>query len=101
MEIGIPLTPRSPRPKILDPERFSPCIRSRSRRDKATGASVTIGHDSDPGLFGVRPVLEDLSDVTLVLDADVLGNGISLITTGPQKLCDPPNPQDACRCARS
>lgn len=42
------------------------------------GVSFTISHDGDPGLLGVRPVLEDLSDTTLVLNADVLSNGISL-----------------------
>ena len=38
--------------------------------------SITIGYDSNPGLFGVRPVLEDLSDIALVLDADILSNGV-------------------------
>ena len=41
--------------------------------------SFTIGHDSDPGLLDVRPVLEDLSDTALVLDGNILaGNGISV-----------------------
>lgn len=39
--------------------------------------NITIGYDSDPGLLGVRPVLKDLSDVTLILDADILNNRVS------------------------
>jgi len=38
---------------------------------------VTIGHNSNPGLVHVRPVLEDLSDTALVIDADILANEIS------------------------
>ena len=39
---------------------------------------VTIGYDSDPCLLDVRPVLEDLSDASLVLDADILTKKVSL-----------------------
>ena len=43
--------------------------------------SLTIGHNSDPGLLDVRPVLEDLSDTALVLDADKLAsNEISTVS---------------------
>jgi len=40
--------------------------------------SVTIGYDSDPGLLYVRPVPEDLSDTTLVIDADILSNEMNV-----------------------
>jgi len=41
--------------------------------------NLTIGYDRYPGLFDVRPVLEDLSDIALVLDADKLAsNEISM-----------------------
>jgi hypothetical protein len=39
---------------------------------------VTVGYNSDPGILNVRPVLENISNATLVLNADVLGNGISM-----------------------
>ena len=42
------------------------------------GVSITIGHDGDPGLLGVGPVLEGLSDTTLVLNANILSDGVSL-----------------------
>lgn len=37
-------------------------------------ADVTIRYNSNSGLLGVRPVLEDLSDFPLVLNADILRN---------------------------
>jgi len=40
--------------------------------------SVTIGYDSNPGFLDVRPVPEDLSDTTLILDADILNNEINV-----------------------
>jgi len=80
MEMGIPLTPRSPRPKILEPERFNPWVRNLSRSDEALGVSFTIGYDSDPGLLDVWPVLEDLSDTALVLNTDILSNKISVMS---------------------
>lgn len=76
MEIGIPLTPRSPRPKILEPDRCSPCIRI-DRNEDGVSASVTIRYNSNSGLFCMRPVLEDLSDLSLVIDADILGDEMS------------------------
>lgn len=39
---------------------------------------ITVSYDSDPGFFHVRPVLENLSDIALVLNADVLYDEISM-----------------------
>lgn len=65
------------------------------------GPRVTISYDGDPGLLAVWPLLEDLPDITLVLDGDILNNGISLQSLVFRSLCDPLNPQDACRYASS
>lgn len=37
----------------------------------------TIGYDGDSGLLDVWPVLEDPSDITLILDTHILSNKIS------------------------
>jgi len=61
----------------------------------------TIGYDSNSGLFDVRPVLEDLSDAALVLDADKLASNEISMESHVLNGRDPPNPRDACRCASS
>ena len=64
-------------------------------------SSLTIGYDGDPCLFDVRPVLEDLSDTALVLDADKLAGDEVSTESHATKKCGLPNPRDACRYANS
>lgn len=55
--------------------------------DEASGTGFTVGYDCDSGLLGVWPVLEDLSDPTLVLYGDILKNGMSSSLASSKEGC--------------
>lgn len=66
MEIGIPLTPRSPKPSILEP---TDVIRGRSG---VWETWHTIGDYGDSCLTLVFPTIQNLGNPALILDGDVL-----------------------------
>ena len=69
----MPLTPRSPRPRIREPatHQLRP-LQHDARCTLHEGIELTIGHDRNASLVDARPVAQDLANVALVLDGDEL-----------------------------
>lgn len=66
MEMGMPFTPRSPRPRIREPVAVLA-----THQERQVGL-LTIGHHGNTSIVNTVPVPEDLADVALVLDGDEL-----------------------------
>lgn len=69
MEIGIPLTPRSPRPRILEPTDIT---RDQNRTWESVETRHTIGDYRDSCLTLVFPAIQHLTNPSPVLNGNVL-----------------------------
>jgi hypothetical protein len=61
--MGIPLTPRSPKPRIREPE-----IEYLSERKRPKRCFLTIGYDTNAGFIDMRPVAQDVVNLALVFN---------------------------------
>lgn len=72
MEIGMPITPKSPNPRIREPNTAVSLIGCSTRQSIE---QRTIGDDGNASFIYTGPIPEDLTNFTLVLDRDILDKG--------------------------
>lgn len=74
MEMGMPFTPKSPKPRIREPNtRMAVNTVFQFHRPRRT-----ISHHGNTGLIYTRPIPENLSNLALVLYRDILDNGAEI-----------------------